>query len=195
MLLSKLKQLFIVGFLGLTLVGCSSILTVVDDVYAQEQLDADAQAAAQAAAKMRVSEARVAAEARAIADADAAAVRAESIKAQTLLAKLQDQVVRFDFDRYEIKEEFYRVIAMNADYLMANPNASVTLGGHADERGTREYNLGLGERRADAVKNALIAAGVSPGRINTISFGEENPVALGQNEAAWLQNRRVEFSY
>lgn len=191
MLLSKMKQLFIVGFLGLTLVGCSSIPTVVEDTSAQEQADAKTAAAAQQFREDAAEQARV----EAIAAEKSAAIQAEKIKSQNLLAQLQGQVVRFDFDRYEIKEEFYRVIKMNADYLSMNTNASVTLSGHADERGTREYNLALGERRADAVKNALIAAGVSPGRINTISFGEEKPIALGQSEQSWSQNRRVEFSY
>lgn len=193
MLLSKMKQLFIVGFLGLTLVGCSSIPTVVEDTSAQEQADADAKTAA--AAQQFREDAAEQARVEAIAAEKSAAIQAEKIKLQNLLAQLQGQVVRFDFDRYEIKEEFYRVIKMNADYLSMNTNASVTLSGHADERGTREYNLALGERRADAVKNALIAAGVSPGRINTISFGEEKPIALGQSEQSWSQNRRVEFSY
>lgn len=193
MLLSKMKQLFIVGFLGLTLVGCSSIPTVVEDTSAQEQADADAKTAA--AAQQFREDAAEQARVEAIAAEKSAAIQAEKIKSQNLLAQLQGQVVRFDFDRYEIKEEFYRVIKMNADYLSMNTNASVTLSGHADERGTREYNLALGERRADAVKNALIAAGVSPGRINTISFGEEKPIALGQSEQSWSQNRRVEFSY
>lgn len=193
MLLSKMKQLFIVGFLGLTLVGCSSIPTVVEDTSAQEQADADAKTAA--AAQQFREDAAEQARVEAIAAEKSAAIQAEKIKSQNLLAQLQGQVVRFDFDRYEVKEEFYRVIKMNADYLSMNTNASVTLSGHADERGTREYNLALGERRADAVKNALIAAGVSPGRINTISFGEEKPIALGQSEQSWSQNRRVEFSY
>ncbi len=188
MFLSKLKQLFIVGFLGLTLVGCSSMPEVIEDTSVQDQAAANAVAQERAAADAK-------ARAEVLAADQAAALQAEKLKAQDLLAKLQGQVVRFDFDRYEIKEEFYRVIKMSADYLAMNPNARVTLGGHADERGTREYNLGLGDRRANAVKNALVAAGVSPGRINTISFGEENPVAFGQNERSWAENRRVEFAY
>ena len=186
MSLTQLKQLFVVGFLGLVLVGCSSTPT------AEETQAAEAQAvAAKAEADAKAAEVKAAEEA-AVASQEAAAA---SQKASDLFAALQGKVVNFDFDRSEVKSEFYSVVKMNADYLSMNASATVTIKGYCDERGTREYNLALGERRANAVKNALIAEGVSPSRINTISYGEENPIAMGQNEAAWSQNRRAEFSY
>jgi peptidoglycan-associated lipoprotein len=104
-------------------------------------------------------------------------------------------VVRFDFDRSEVKSEFYEVIQANARYMQADSSANVTISGHCDERGTREYNLALGERRAIAVKNALIAEGVADDRITVVSFGEDNPVDEAHNEQAWSKNRRAEFAY
>ena len=185
MSLTQLKQFFVVGFLGFVLVGCSSTPT------AEETQAAEAQAiAAKAEADAKAAEVKAAEDA-ALAAQEAAAAQ----KASDLFAALQGKVVNFDFDRSEVKSEFYSVVKMNADYLAMNASATVTIKGYCDERGTREYNLALGERRANAVKNALIAEGVSPSRINTISYGEENPIAMGQNEAAWSQNRRAEFSY
>lgn len=190
MSLSQLKQLFIVGMLGFALVGCSSTPTA-EETQAAEAQAVTAQAEAEAkAATAKAAEVKAAEEAAIAAEASTA-----KQKQQDLLAALQGKVVNFDFDRSEVKTEFYNVIKMNADYLAMNASASVTVKGYCDERGTREYNLALGERRANAVKNALIAEGVSPSRINTISYGEENPVAMGHNEAAWSQNRRAEFAY
>ena len=86
-------------------------------------------------------------------------------------------------------------MANHAKYLTRNPGTRVRLEGHADERGTREYNVGLGERRANAVRDALLLRGVSARQISVVSYGEERPVSLGHNERAWDQNRRVEFVY
>lgn len=105
------------------------------------------------------------------------------------------RIVYFAFDSSAIDDESRQVIQANAAYLAANPQARVTLEGHTDERGTREYNLALGERRAQSVERALRAGGVASNRISTVSFGEEKPVAPGQGEQAWGQNRRVEFVY
>ncbi|HPN80425.1 OmpA family protein, partial [Dokdonella sp.] len=82
-----------------------------------------------------------------------------------------------------------------AEYLRQFPNARVTLEGHADERGTREYNLGLGERRGNAVQSAISSAGASGGQLNVVSYGEERPVDRGHDESAWSKNRRVEIVY
>jgi peptidoglycan-associated lipoprotein len=99
-------------------------------------------------------------------------------------------IVYFDFDKYNIKPEFEQTIKDNAAKLMADSNMHVQVEGHCDERGTNEYNLALGQRRAEAVRQALIAAGVSAGQLTTISYGEERPVDPGHNEAAWAKNRR-----
>lgn len=101
------------------------------------------------------------------------------------------EIVYFDFDRSEIKPEFRGVVRRNAQKLLDNPSMQVVIEGHADERGTNEYNLALGERRAQSVRRALIAEGVPAAQMSTISYGEERPVALGHNEDAWSQNRRA----
>ncbi len=108
---------------------------------------------------------------------------------------LRQRVVYFDLDRTEIKPEFSAQIACHAEYLRQFPNARVNLEGNADERGTREYNLGLGERRGNAVQSALSSAGASMGQLNVVSYGEERPVDRGHDESAWSKNRRVEIVY
>jgi peptidoglycan-associated lipoprotein len=98
--------------------------------------------------------------------------------------------VFFDFDKSDIKAEGQTVLSRQADWLKRYPNVTVTVEGHCDERGTREYNLALGERRANAVRRALVALGIPQNRIQTISYGKERPAVVGSNEAAWAQNRR-----
>lgn len=98
--------------------------------------------------------------------------------------------VFFDFDKYDITTEAQNVLKKQAAWLSLYPTVTVTVEGHCDERGTREYNLALGERRANAVKDYLSALGIARTRVKTISYGKERPVALGHNEAAWSQNRR-----
>lgn len=100
-------------------------------------------------------------------------------------------VIYFDTDRYNIDSTDAAALQTQAQYLAQFPGVNVTVEGHADERGTRDYNLALGERRANAAKNYLVSLGVSPGRIRVVSYGKEKPVALGSNEAAWAQNRRA----
>jgi len=101
----------------------------------------------------------------------------------------------FDFDTAEIKPEARDVLVAHAQYLANNPRQNVRLEGHADERGTKEYNLALGERRANAVQRFLIVNGASRGQIETVSYGEEKPAVMGSSESAWAQNRRVELVF
>ena len=98
--------------------------------------------------------------------------------------------VFFDYDRSDIKAEGRQTLQRQADWLKKYANVTITVEGHCDERGTREYNLALGERRATAVKKILVALGVPANRISTISYGKERPAVVGSNEAAWAQNRR-----
>ncbi|WP_341712542.1 peptidoglycan-associated lipoprotein Pal [Erythrobacter sp.] len=100
-------------------------------------------------------------------------------------------VVYFDTDRYNIDAEDSAKLQVQAQYFSQYPNLNFTIEGHADERGTREYNLALGERRSNAAKNYLVSIGIPANRIRTVSYGKERPVALGSNEAAWAQNRRA----
>jgi peptidoglycan-associated lipoprotein len=99
--------------------------------------------------------------------------------------------VFFEFDSYQLDSAAQSTLTAQAGWLAKYPNVRVTIEGHADERGTREYNLALGERRANSVKNFLAGQGVSAERINIISYGKERPAVEGSNEAAWAQNRRA----
>lgn len=109
---------------------------------------------------------------------------------EDLVLNVGDRVF-FDFDKSILKPQAQRTLERQAAWLKKNSSVTVTIQGNTDERGTREYNLALGERRAIAVKNFLVALGIDPNRIATISYGKERPVALGHNEAAWSQNRRA----
>ena len=115
---------------------------------------------------------------------------------QQALAALQSRnVVYFEYDSSEIPSDYLGVVSSNAAYLVKYPAASVRLEGHTDERGSREYNIGLGERRAQTVRRALMAQGVADAQVVTVSYGEERPAVAGHDEAAHAQNRRVEFVY
>lgn len=100
-------------------------------------------------------------------------------------------IVYFDTDRHDLSAQARSVLEGQARWLNTYPNLNVTIEGHADERGTREYNLALGERRANSTKNYLIAMGVDPRRINTISYGKEQPMVIGADGESWAQNRRA----
>jgi len=108
---------------------------------------------------------------------------------------LRQRVVYFDLDKAEIKPEFQAQIACHAAYLKQFPQSRVTLEGNTDERGSREYNLGLGERRGNTVQGALSGAGASSSQLNVTSYGEERPVCRQHDESCWSKNRRVEIVY
>jgi peptidoglycan-associated lipoprotein len=108
-----------------------------------------------------------------------------------LVAKAGSDTVYFGTDEYSLDDQARATLAAQARWMMANQSVRGSIEGHADERGTREYNLALGERRANAAKDFLIAQGVPAGRLTTISWGKERPIALGSNEEAWAQNRRA----
>ena len=108
---------------------------------------------------------------------------------------LRQRVSHCDFDQYTVKPEYQAVIACHAKYLRDRPSARQNLEGHTDERGSREYNMGLGERRGNAVNSALQAAGASASQLTVVSYGEERPLCTESTEACWAQNRRVEIVY
>jgi peptidoglycan-associated lipoprotein len=109
---------------------------------------------------------------------------------QDLEASAGDRIF-FSFDRSDISPEAREILTRQAEWLRRYPNVTVTIEGHCDERGTREYNLALGERRAQAAKNVLVALGISASRISTTSYGKERPAVVGSTEEAWAQNRRA----
>lgn len=108
---------------------------------------------------------------------------------------LSKRIIYFDFDKSSIKPEYQPLISAHAAFLKKYPNAKVVLQGNTDERGSREYNMALGQRRADSVKQAMSVLGVKNDQMETVSFGEEKPAAEGHNEAAWKQNRRTVIHY
>lgn len=108
---------------------------------------------------------------------------------------LSKRVIYFDFDKSDVKAEYRPIAAAHAKYLSAHSSARVTLEGHADERGTREYNLGLGERRGNSIVGVMSAGGASGSQQNVVSYGEERPVCRVSSEDCWWQNRRVEIVY
>ena len=108
---------------------------------------------------------------------------------------LATRVIYFEYDSSEVLPQYRKVVEAHAAYLASNPNTIITLEGHADERGSREYNLALGERRAQTVKSQMTLLGAKDGQIRTVSYGEERPALEGHDENAWSKNRRVEIRY
>jgi len=199
-------QLFVIFCLAVSLVSFSGACAKkqvkeeapVIDTSAEDAARKRAEEEAAAAKKRAEEEAAAAAKKRAEEEAAAAAKkRAEEEAARKLL---QDQInafesekIYFDYDKADLKPEAQAVLEKKAKFLNENSSFAVTIEGHCDERGTNEYNLALGERRADAAKKFLASLGISEGRITTVSYGEEKPVAVGHDESAWSQNRRDEF--
>jgi len=107
------------------------------------------------------------------------------------MASVLGDTILFDTDRYNIDSEDQGILQSQAQWLARYPAKRITVEGHADERGTRDYNLALGERRANAAKNYLVSLGIDASRITTVSYGKERPVALGSDEASWAKNRRA----
>lgn len=108
---------------------------------------------------------------------------------QDLVVNIGDRVF-FGYDRYDLNAEGQATLGMQAEWLNRHPNITISIEGHADERGTREYNLALGERRANSIRRYLMALGVDGNRVNVISYGKERPAVLGSNPSSWAQNRR-----
>jgi len=107
------------------------------------------------------------------------------------IASVMSDTVNFDTDRYNIDAADQGVLQSQAQWLARYPSKSITIEGHCDERGTRDYNIALGERRANAAKNYLVSLGIDPGRVTTVSYGKERPLAIGSDEDSWARNRRA----
>lgn len=149
--------------------------------------------AAEAAAAEQAERARLEAEARAQGLGTPGMLGVDSLDDPQ--SPLSGRLVYFEFDRDAIRSEFIPMLEAHAGYLSQNPNARVRLEGHTDERGTREYNLALGERRSQAVRRVMTLNGARDSQLEVISYGEEMPVAFAQTDDAWAQNRRVEIVY
>lgn len=120
--------------------------------------------------------------------------RQEALAREAALKKANLETVYFDYDQWSVREDQKSILNQNAEWLKRNPQARVRLEGNCDQRGTAEYNLALGQKRADAVKTFLEGLGISRNRMETISYGFERPVDRVQNESAWAKNRRVDFA-
>jgi peptidoglycan-associated lipoprotein len=122
-------------------------------------------------------------------------VQADALPGNTAGPANVARIIYFDYDSNEIKPQFQSLIEQHARFLRANNGRRIVIEGHTDERGGREYNLALGQRRAEAVRRALGLLGVTDNQVEAVSFGKEKPVALGSDETAWAQNRRAEIAY
>ncbi|MBF0220125.1 MAG: peptidoglycan-associated lipoprotein Pal [Gammaproteobacteria bacterium] len=172
------------------MVGCSSDPEVRDDEQAQMEAEAAARAEAERLARERQ---------QAMSDAATVGSAAYAKKIEAMLSDpsspLSNHVFYFPYDSAEVSSGDREIIGAHAEFLASHPEIMVTVEGHADERGTREYNLALGERRAMAVEMLLKVQGAADKQLQMVSFGEERPVALGNDEQAWSLNRRVELIY
>jgi peptidoglycan-associated lipoprotein len=117
----------------------------------------------------------------------------DRIRAEAAATAFVNENVNFAFDSSVLSDQAQQIVMSKAEYLRANLGVTVTVEGHCDERGTDAYNKALGDRRAESVKNFLVSLGISANRLNTVSYGEERPIAIGQNEASWAKNRRTQF--
>ncbi|MBF0289513.1 MAG: peptidoglycan-associated lipoprotein Pal [SAR324 cluster bacterium] len=187
--MNKIKFGIFALFLGisLALMGCETTTGVVspsDDEDSMSQTDSMDQQSRMADADKKAAEEEMTAK-----------VAAPAEEPEPEPEKIYElQTVYFKFDNSDIQDQFKQIIEENYEWLKDNPEVKIQLEGHADERGTNEYNLALGERRGKSVLNYLIALGADPEQFTIISFGEERPVEPGHSEMSWAQNRRVVFT-
>jgi peptidoglycan-associated lipoprotein len=178
-----IKRLFMAVAVALAVVGCSSVK--LDDVPVEDK-SATAVTAVPPAAGSAPG---------ATTQSSVAPVAADPAGATVAGPANVARIIYFDYDSYVVKPQFQSVIDGHAQFLKANPARRVSIEGHTDERGGREYNLALGQRRSEAVRRALGLLGVPDAQVEAVSFGKEKPQATGSDEAAWAQNRRAEIVY
>jgi len=186
-----MKKLLTIGLLSLLLMaGCAS---------QDEGVDNQAEQAPQDSAQDQPRDDEGSATPIAGSDTEASAMEQETLSAQELLEQqdtpLASRIIYFDYDSAKVDEDSMALLEAHGDFMSGNGNVHVTLVGHTDERGSREYNIALGDRRAQSVRRILLFQGASTDQIDTISYGEEQPAVLGHDEAAWSKNRRVELQY
>ncbi|MBL0230470.1 MAG: peptidoglycan-associated lipoprotein Pal [Moraxellaceae bacterium] len=204
------KKIPVTVFISLALVmgGCSTLKgkkadEAANQNYPQGQGVQDANSATGADTNALSEQERLKAEA--LAEQQRAAEQQRTVEQQRVAEQerlkaeaanlLATRLVHFDYDSADLSGQDQRVLQAHAQYLKANTSAKVLLAGHADERGTREYNMALGERRANAVQAFFVSNGVKSSQLDTVSFGKEKPLNNGTNESAWAENRRVEIGY
>ena len=175
----KLTRTYLIAIALLSLAACTPKQAV--------QPEAETTAVPSPAAEPAAQTSAVAAPATGAADPMAALNEPGSLLAQ--------RVVYFDFDKSELRSDMLDMLRAHAQFLVQHPSVKVRLEGHADERGTREYNIGLGDRRAQAVRRVLLFQGVESAQLAPVSYGEERPAADGHDDSAWSKNRRVELVY
>ena len=159
-------------------------------IESKEQMEAEAKAQAEAQAKAEADRIKQ----QKLQDQMAAEKALQESKAMAAKKRFENQNIHFQFDSAELSSMAKMILKEKADWLKDNYAATVTIEGHCDERGTTEYNLALGERRASAAKAYLVNLGIAASRLNTISYGEERPIDYGKNEEAYRKNRRAQFS-
>ena len=132
-------------------------------------------------------------------DAEASVLQQESLSAEELLAQqdspITSRTIYFEYDSAKVSDDSMILLEAHGDFMASNGNVNVVLNGHADERGSREYNIALGDRRAQSVRRILLFQGSSSDQIDSVSYGEEQPAVSGHDEASWSKNRRVELLY
>ncbi|EAQ66609.1 peptidoglycan-associated lipoprotein OprL [Marinomonas sp. MED121] len=207
MSVNKLGKMAVIGLSAAWIAGCSTTATETDSSSVTEAEGNTVAAQSSAANSTGSSDGSFGANGNGdlssvIVDGNGNVVSAENATAaQKAAANAKDMLVGvahifyFDFDKSIVRPEAREALAKHAKFLVANPDARVVLEGHADERGTREYNMALGERRAKAVSRYLTIQGVAAAQIESVSFGEEKPLEFGHDKAAWQANRRVEVRY
>ena len=186
MQLNKVLKGMLIALPVVTLMACSS-----NDADQISEAEANRAAQQQAEAERQRREA----EAAAIAEAAQPVLSAQEMREQKLEALRNNQVVYFDFDRSAIQSDSYTILDEHADFLVKNPGQSIVIEGHCDRRGTPEYNIALGERRAKSIETYLLNAGVSSSQLSVVSYGEEKPAVMGDTEAAFAKNRRGVLVY
>lgn len=194
----RIPMLATLAMAAVVMSACPSQTPQVDPtpVVNQDSIDAANRARAEAEAAAR---ARAESEARARAEADAARAEAEARAAREREAALNaaraafSTMIYFDYDKSDLKPEARASLDAKLPLLRANGNVRIRIAGHTDERGSDEYNIALGQRRAAAAKNYLVANGIAADRIDVVSFGEDRPAQMGSDETAWSKNRRDEF--
>ena len=190
--MNTFQRLLIAAGCALVLAGCGSTVKLDEQTTAPIEERGAAAAGAGTAAGAGSGATATGADGRQVAPVTAGADKDPLNDPASPLAK---RSIYFDFDSYTIRDEYRATIEAHARYLLTNRNRRMVVQGNTDERGSREYNLALGQKRAEAVRKALVALGVADAQIEAVSFGEEKPRATGTDEASWAENRRADMVY